>query len=351
MMVYRSTLEFLFLQPVWLLLFVPLLFYLLYRRVDPHLMKDAPDPLHVGGRDALLARHPLVELLENAGEKQVMKSSTRWSYAASVVCLVISLAEPVLKGEELPDLPQERDIVFIVDASLAMVLRDYLVDGERIDRMRMLKGVLDSMVRQMVDDRIGLIVYGDNAYTLVPLTHDQSLLRNMLKRIETTVAGRYNSVGEAIALAVKQARDQATGDSQRRRLLVLMTAGGYPTGKIDDFAAATLAAEAGMPLYVVAVGAGSYSAEEERASGLIYEPADLERLEMLAGITGAAAFRAGDNEALQKTMQEIAERETNKRDLPPRHVIQPLYQWPLLAGLLLLVFAQLLALPGRKRGV
>jgi hypothetical protein len=130
-----------------------------------------------------------------------------------------------------------------------------------------------------------------------------------------------------------------------------MTAGGYPTGKIDDFAAATLAAEAGMPLYVVAVGAGSYSAEEERASGLIYEPADLERLEMLAGITGAAAFRAGDNEALQKTMQEIAERETNKRDLPPRHVIQPLYQWPLLAGLLLLVFAQLLALPGRRRGV
>jgi Ca-activated chloride channel homolog len=351
MMSSTNALEFLFLQPVWLLLFVPLLFYLLYRRLDAHRMKDAPDPLQVGGRDALLARHPLVELLEDAGRKHVMKPSTRWLYAASVACFIISLAEPVLKGEELPDLPQERDVVFIVDASIAMVLRDYLVDGERIDRMRMLKGVLDSMVRQMADDRIGLIVYGENAYTLVPLTRDQSLLRNMLKRIETTVAGRYNSVGEAIALAVKQARDQSTGHSQRRRLLILMTAGGYPTGKIDDFAAATLAAEAGMPLYVVAVGAGSYSAEEVRTSGLIYEPADLERLEMLAGITGAAAFRAGDNEALQKTLQEIAERETNKRELPPRHVTRPLYQWPLLAGLMLMVFAQLLALPGRRTGV
>jgi Ca-activated chloride channel family protein len=207
------------------------------------------------------------------------------------------------------------------------------------------------MVRQMADDRTGLIVYGENAYTLVPLTRDQSLLRNMLKRIETTVAGRYNSVGEAIALAVKQARDQATGDSERRRLLILMTAGGYPTGKIDDFAAATLAAEAGIPLYVVAVGADSFSAEEKRTSGLIYEPADLERLEMLAGITGASAFRAGDNEALRRILQEIAKRETNQRELPARYVNRPLYQWPLLAALLLLVFAQLLALPGRRRGV
>jgi Ca-activated chloride channel family protein len=344
-----SALEFLFLQPGWLLLVFPLLLYLLFRRVRRDLLQDRPDLLQAGEEESLLARHPLADLLEDAGGRRVKRPSTGWLYAASVTCLVISLAEPVLTGEKLPDPPQERDIVFIVDASIAMVLRDYLVDGERIDRMRMLKGVLDAMVRQMADDRIGLIVYGENAYTLVPLTRDQSLLRTMLTRIETTVAGRYNGVGEAIALAVKQTRDQATDDSERRRLLVLMTAGSYPTGKIDDFAAATLAAEAGIPLYVVAIGAGSHSAGEERTSGLIYQPADLERLKSLAALTGADAFRAGDNEALQKTLQEIAERETNPRELPPRHVSRPLYQWPLLAGLLLLVFPQLAGLTGRRR--
>ena len=64
-------------------------------------------------------------------------------FRSVVASIAISLTEPVRIGERLPDPPQERDIVFIVDTSISMILRDYVLDGKRIDRMTLLKGVLD----------------------------------------------------------------------------------------------------------------------------------------------------------------------------------------------------------------
>ena len=97
-----------------------------------------------------------------------------------------------------------------------------------------------------------------------------------------------------------------------------------------------------VPIYTVAVGAASHSAAEQRKGELIYEPADLERLNQLATQTGGLSFRAGDNAAFDKALNDIELRETNKRELPPRFVTYPLYQWPLLFSLLLLTLGPLI---------
>ena len=332
------------LHPGWLwgLLLLPVYGILSRKRGGGESTGASAEPLLPMMEGGMPVRHPQVALLAGAAGQATQPSLRKALYLMVVACLLVSLSEPVLRGEQLPELPPERDIVFIVDTSVSMVLRDYLLEGQRLDRMSLLKGVLDRMVQRLEHDRIGIIVFGDHAYTLVPLSRDHALLRTQLQRISVTMAGRFSSVGEAIALAVKQVTQQNNArhsppQEKRRRVLVLLTAASTPTGNINSVAAATLAADAGLPLYAIAVGATSRAAEEtDRKAGLIYQPADFVHLGKLAELTGARAFQAGDRAALDQALHEIEQRETNPRQLPPRFVTRPLYLWPLLLGLLLL---------------
>jgi len=327
--------ELLLMRPGWLWLLLPVLSILLLYWWRPAVF-GAAGPSAGPGAEAVQLRHPLIGLLGSVGLQQRKTRAALPFYFLVIACLSVSLSEPVLRGERLPDPPPERDIVFIVDTSIAMILRDYLLEGRRIDRMTLLKGVLDHMVQRLDGDRIGIIVFGEHAYTLVPLTRDQALLRAMLKRIEPGIAGRFNALGEAIALAVKHTRSAAAGEPKRRRILVLLSASGSPTGTIDAHAAAELAADEGLPIYAIAVGAAGKAAEEARNTGLVYQTADLQRLQRLASLTGAQAFRAGDSAALEQALRDIVRRDSNQAARPPRYLTQPLYHWPLLLALLLL---------------
>jgi Ca-activated chloride channel family protein len=288
--------------------------------------------------------HPLISLLPKNQLLHKTSFLRIMVYGLAMTCIVISLAEPVRIGERLPDPPQQRDIVFIVDTSISMILRDYVVDGARIDRMTLLKGVLDRFVQQLPGERIGIIVFGDEAYTLVPLTRDQDLLRRMLSRIQATMVGRFSNVGEAIALAVKQTRQQQ--QAQRHRVLVLLTDVDAATGSIRPDTAAELAFEAGLPLYTVAIGATTAAADEQRNTGLIYAPVDLALLKAISERTGAHSYQAGDAHALEQAINDISQHETNKREQAPRYYREPLYLWPLLAGIALLVLSIISAMFG-----
>lgn len=292
----------------------------------------------------LRVRHPLIAKL--AAGSTTEQHTARFRVADVVVtwlvlaCLVLALAQPVRTGSRIPDPPAQRDITFIVDASVSMLLRDYILDGERIDRMSFLKRFLDRFVSRLQGDRISVIVFGDSAYTLLPLTDDQVLTRRMLARIKTTMAGRFNALGEAITLAVKE----ADKNPQRRRILVLFTDADSSTDNLSPTAAAELARESELPLYTIAIGAASYDAAEEELAGLIYHPANIALLQELATITGATSYQAGDNSALEEAINDIDQREQYQKEIPPRYFRLPLYPLPLFAGLLILSLYQLLRL-------
>jgi Ca-activated chloride channel family protein len=278
--------------------------------------------------------HPLISLVPTSLLIRKTPILNVIGYGTVIIGLVISLTEPVMIGAKLPDPPQQRDIVFIVDTSISMTLKDYVLDGKRIDRMTLLKGVLDRFIQQLPGERIGIIVFGDAAYTLVPLTHDQDLLRRMLSRIQATMVGRFNNMGESISLAVKQTLRQRI--ENRHRVLVMLTDADKPTGTIDPLTAATLAAEEKLPLYTIAIGATNIEAEEQRTTGLIYEPVDTALLTEIAETTGAKYYQAGSSQALENAVSEISKLETNRRIVPPRYYRETLYYWPLLFSALLL---------------
>lgn len=336
MIAVLETAKLAFLHPQWFwLLPVLLAITLLLRRSGIHCDSASLATTMANSPPGYI--HPLMRLMPNHPGQHKLTIAHILCYSLAVTCLTISLAQPVRIGERLPDPPQERDIVFIVDTSISMTLRDYVLNHQRIARMTLLKGVLDRFVQQLPGERIGITIFGDAAYTLVPLTRDHSLVHRMLARIQTTMAGRYNAIGEAIALAVKPADSQATTQPRRHRVLVLLTDADRPTGAITPETAAELARQAKLPLYTVAIGASSMAAEEERVTGLLYEPVDVGLLQRIAQRTGARSYQAGDAQALEQAIHDIARHESNKAAVTPRYAHQPLYQWPLLCGLLLVL--------------
>jgi Ca-activated chloride channel family protein len=147
-----------------------------------------------------------------------------------------------------------------------------------------------------------------------------------------------------VALAVKE----ADKSPERRRILVLISDASQSSGNITTQSAAGLAANSGLPLYTVAVGAGTYDAEEIRTSGLIYHPANLELMKKLAESTGAQSYQAGDTASLEQAITDISSAEQYTAELAPQYYRQTLYQWPLLAALLILTLFQLIRLLQRQ---
>lgn len=334
-----------FLSSAWLLLLPVLILLALLWKKFADKNTDAPQALSfISPSSDLLVRLPLLGHLQTgthvSTKNQPLQSLVIWLVLSS---LVVALAQPVKTGSRIPEQPEQRDITFIIDASVSMLLRDYILDGKRIDRMSFLKSFLDRFVQRLEGDRISVIVFGESAYTFVPLNEDTSLTRRMLSRLKTTMAGRFNALGEAIALAVKQADEavEESGSNQaRRRLLILFTDTGDSTDSISPIAAARLAKESGLPMYTIAIGASGYDAAEEELAGLIYHPADTALLKKMAELTGAASYQAGDEEALENAIKDIDLREKYKKELPPRFFSIALFPVPLIFGLLILSLYQ-----------
>lgn len=319
--------------PLWLgLLPVLIVAALLWRLAGP----GEPASLGVGRRTPARLFHPLASLL--GGERHNATGFPLWKRLAlwgALAAMVLAMAQPERIGARLPEPPRQRDVVFIVDTSVGMLLRDYVVEGERLKRIDMLKQVLDGLVQQLPNDRIGVVVFGKTAHTLVPLSDDHQLVRHMLMQIDTDIVGRYSAVGDAIAMAVREAGEEQASE---RRILVLFTAVNRPAGTIAPLAAAELAAEAQLQVFTVAIGATSEEAAEGETAGLIYQPVDLELLERIAERTGASGYHAENLDTLTAAVRDITAREPQTREGEPVYERQALYHWPLgVAALLLLI--------------
>ena len=324
-------------QPYWLLL-VPalllLIFILQQRGRQPvisltHWLTDL-------NRDVYL--HPKVTLLQNAQAKTGSKNA-RYTIIWSLLNLVLvvsllslALAQPYRIGKRLPDPPQHRDVVFLLDTSVSMVLRDYVVEGKRIDRLTMLKHVLTHFVDKLRGNRIQLIAYAEQAYTLVPLTNDYALLKFQLQRLQAaTLTGRSSDLSHALLYAASLY--PASGTQDTMPVFVMLTDASRPDRRIDPRVAAEFIAQHGIRVHTIAIGAGSYEAEDTEHVTLIYHPTNFQLLEDIAQHGKGSFFWAKDTASLADALARIEETEKRTSTVEPMYVKQPLYFWPLLAGL------------------
>ncbi|MCK4744269.1 MAG: VWA domain-containing protein [Sulfuriflexus sp.] len=326
-------------QPIWLwvILILPILFMLIRQYSNIDTGSSLIDGL---SGSSTRVRHPLYKLLVPTKNKKSFNSYSKTIfYWLLLSLLMLALAGPVQIGSKLPDPPRQRDIIFIVDTSVSMILKDYILNDKRIDRMNVIRSTLNNFIKNLKGDRVSIIAFADTAHVLVPLTNDTYLLQSMLLRLRPGIAGRSSAPGDAVALAVKQIRKKA----DRHQIMVLLTDAALPVGSITPIQAANIAADAKLPLYTVAVGANTYDAEEQRTTGLVYHPADRELLKKMASITGAESYLAGDSQSLQSAIANIEKQKTNQQKIEDRFYRKSLHQWPLLLALMLLSLYQLRA--------
>ncbi|WP_245582678.1 vWA domain-containing protein [Oceanobacter kriegii] len=242
-------------------------------------------------------------------------------------CLVTAVARPFQMGEAVP-LPQSgRDLMLAVDISGSMQVEDMQVSGSWTQRLNAVKYVVNDFIDQRQGDRLGLILFGSNAYVQSPLTFDRETVRKYLLEAQIGLAGEQTAIGDAIGLGVKRLLSQPS-DS---RVIVLLTDGANTAGEVDPVKAAGLAADNQVRIYTIALGADSMVVPSIFGSRRVNPSRDLDEttLTEIARVTGGEFYRARNFEELQKIYDVIDQLEPTEKDPEQFRPQHSLFQWPL----------------------
>ena len=256
--------------------------------------------------------------------------------------LCMAAARPQQLGEPVTPPQTARQMMLAVDLSGSMGEKDMQLGMQLVDRLTAAKAVIADFLDRREGDRIGLLVFGDRAYSLTPLTRDRESVRAQLSDTVVGLAGRETAIGDAIALAVKRLRTQPEG----QRVLILLTDGVSNAGALTPLRAAELAKAESVRVHTVAFGA----TQSYRMFGVQVDaddPVDEATLQRVAADTGGRFFRArdtGELAGIYALLDRLEPVQVAGAAVRPR--IER-YAWPLAGALLLAMLA--LGWPGRRR--
>ena len=246
--------------------------------------------------------------------------------------LVVAAARPQLIGETVHLPVAGRSLMLAVDISGSMQTDDMRIGGQRMTRLTAVKQVAGDFLEAREGDRVGLILFGDQAYLQAPLTFDRRTVNTLLNEAAIGLAGRSTAIGDAIGLGVKRLQDQP----EENRILILMTDGANTAGAVSPLKAADLAATANVRIYTIGIGAS-----ERIVRGLFgnrrlaNRELDEETLRAIADKTGGRYFRARDTGSLADIYALLDEIEPVSEDTQSYRPVDELYAWPLAGSLLL----------------
>jgi Ca-activated chloride channel family protein len=235
-----------------------------------------------------------------------------------------------------------------VDISGSMGTEDMELGNQLVNRLTVVKNVVGDFVEQRQGDRVGLILFGTNAYLQAPLTFDLASVNRLLTEAPVGIAGGKTAIGDAIGLAVKRLRQRPAGE----RVLILLTDGANNVGEVEPDKAAQLAGEEGITIYSIGVGAESMRMRSifgAFASTMINPSAELDEdtLQAIAAETGGRYFRATNTQKLAEIYDLIDALEPIEQEAETYRPITSLYYWPL--GAAWLMGCLLIALDLRQR--
>lgn len=295
-------------------------------------------------QDAAL-RIPFMSDFNNvsSNQKNSRKKPLLLILAICTWCLLILAAmRPQFLGESVELPVSGRDLMMAVDLSGSMQAQDFKVQGRTVNRLAATKFVASRFIEQRVGDRIGLILFGRQAYLQTPLTFDRETVKTLLLESEIGLAGKETAIGDAIGLAIKRLKDK----SKDSRVLILLTDGANTAGEIEPVKAAELAALNGLKIYTIGIGADEMIRQSFFGTQRINPSADLDEktLIAIATKTGGRYFRARDTKELKKIYSILNTLEPTEKESQHFRPISALYYWPLGAALILMLLLSLIKL-------
>ena len=193
--------------------------------------------------------------------------------AATLIIMALARPQSGVKSVEVNSAGV--DIMLCLDSSGSMRALDFTTDGKRDTRMAAVKSVVSEFVRGREHDRIGMVVFGEEAFTQCPLTLDYGVLLSLLDTLEVGMAGDATAIGTALGVCVKRFKDIESVS----RVVILLTDGVSNTGTVTPLTAARLAQSFGIKVYTIGVGSeGKAPFEVDSLFGkqYVYLEADLD---------------------------------------------------------------------------
>jgi Ca-activated chloride channel homolog len=274
----------------------------------------------MGGGERIKARIPLILI------------------AASIILLAIAAGRPQLYNALHETISPGVDIILCLDTSGSMRAMDFTLDNQPAMRLAAVQKVVIDFIKKREHDRLGLVVFGAEAFTQAPLTMDKGLLLQLVDGLKIGMAGDSTSLGDAIAISSKRLKDL----NAPSKIIILLTDGRSNSGKITPAQAAEAAKALGIKIYTIGVGGHGKApimVKTPFGEQIAYIDADFDEdtLKEIAGTTGGRYFLASDTKGLEDIYNIIDKAE--KRDVKIKEFFsfKELYRWLLIPALLLML--------------
>ncbi|PJD92443.1 MAG: hypothetical protein CK424_05940 [Legionella sp.] len=232
-------------------------------------------------------------------EKKLFAQQRHFLGVHLVWCLLIIAASgPRWVGPPQALSRDSYNIMLALDISPSMEVKDMQDHGQRVSRLYAVKRAAKQFVEKRHGDKIGLILFGEQAYLLTPLTYDRHNVAQRIDDATVGLAGKATSIGDALGLAIKRLQ-QVPAEG---RMIVLLTDGVSNAGVLSPLKAAQLAKSEGIQINTI----GLHSSLDPRSfDGLFLSmsgAADLDEvtLKTVAKTTGGRYFRATDQASLER---------------------------------------------------
>ncbi len=270
---------------------------------------------------------------------QVVSQAQQWPLLLATIAwclLVLASARPQWLGEPIEQAVSGRDLMLAVDLSASMEEQDFFINKQAVDRLTAIKAVATDFINRRVGDRVGLVLFGTNAYLQTPLTFDRKTVQTLLNEAVIGLAGENTAIGDAIGLAVKRLKSQPS-DS---RVLILLTDGANTAGEITPIKAAELAKDNQLKIYTIGVGADEMIVRSFFGNRKVNPSRDLDEntLVKVAESTGGKYFRARNSDELNNIYVLLDQLEPIEKDKQYFRPHSELYPWPLGLALVLVSF-------------
>ncbi|MYB93414.1 VWA domain-containing protein [Candidatus Poribacteria bacterium] len=217
--------------------------------------------------------------------------------------LIVTLARPQLSQSREHQLAKGIDILLVLDISESMRAEDF----EGANRIETAKLVINDFLAHRENDRIGLVVFAGESFTLCPLTLDYAVLVELLNDVKLGQLEDGTAIGDALATATHRLRVSQS----KTKIVILLTDGENTAGSINPGAAASLAESSGIKVYTIGMGkeGGARIPYADMTFGKRYREVltylDEDTLKQIAQTTGGRYFRAIDTQSLKQIYAEI----------------------------------------------
>ncbi|MDY6863356.1 MAG: VWA domain-containing protein [Thermodesulfobacteriota bacterium] len=241
------------------------------------------------------------------GKKTLFFRYILLSLRCVALCLfIMAFAGPRLVKKTNEILTEGINIILCLDTSGSMKAYDFQIEGKRATRLFVVQKVVKEFINGRKNDRIGMVVFGENAYTQCPLTLDYGIVLDFLDRLEIGMAGDSTALGDGLGISLKRLKDVKA----KSKVIILLTDGRNNAGIISPDEASEIASNFNVKVYTIGVGTegeAPFLVNSMFGRQFVYQKVDLDEktLKGIAKATGGNYFRATDTGALEEIYKKI----------------------------------------------